>query len=82
MNFSLIANKHIDWSVENTAPLYESDYLALNCKKAKQELLWESHLNLEKTLRWVVDWYVALNKNNNDMKLITIEQIKKYQELL
>ena len=81
-NVSLIVNKHIDWSAVNTAPLYESDYLALNCKKAKQELLWESHLNLEKTLRWVVNWYVALNENSHDMKLITIEQIKKYQELL
>jgi len=81
-NFSLIVNKHIDWSAVNTAPLYESDYLALNCKKAKQELLWEPHLNLEKTLRWVVNWYVSLNKNSDDMKLITIEQIKKYQELL
>lgn len=59
---------------------YETNYLKLDCSKARQELNWAPKLDLATTLQWVVEWYKGYNENKNIADL-TRGQIEAYQNL-
>jgi CDP-glucose 4,6-dehydratase len=69
----------INWVFENNE-LHEAKNLILNCQKAKSRLGWNSKINLETTLKWTIEWYEKFY-GGEDMKKITEEQIKKFQDL-
>ena len=77
--FDELWKSKIDWIVQNNQ-LHEATNLILNCQKAKSRLGWNSKINLETTLKWTIEWYEKFY-GGEDMKKITEEQIKKFQDL-
>ena len=71
----------VKWSVSanNDEGLHESNYLKLDCSKAKNRLGWEPSIDLSVALELTKDWYDAF-KDGKDMYQITVDQIKFYQK--
>ena len=57
----------------------ESNFLKLDCTKAKNILDWESNLTIDETIMWTVDWYKKMYQHKN-MEDYTINQISRYIE--
>lgn len=70
----------VHWVKDERLALRENMILRLDCSKARKHLGWSPVLDLERTLRWVVDWYRAWQKGA-DMRSVTIQQIQDYQTL-
>ncbi len=68
------------WAHDQTHFNHEAQTLKLDISKAKNKLNWFPHLSLEQALQQVVDWYKAWQQNN-DMREITLEQIRSYCKL-
>ena len=64
--------------VENIFPP-ESNFLKLDCSKAKKKLNWRPRLTIEETIRWTVEWYKRMY-NKEDMEIFTKNQILNYME--
>lgn len=75
----LYGNK-IQYIYDNSIQPYETQTLRLDSSKAKAELRWKPILGIDDTLKWTVDWHKAFDRNDN-MKKITLQQIKNYQML-
>lgn len=62
----------------------EASYLALNCKKAKEKLGWQSVYPIEKTLEETVKWYKHFAENDNDEDFnfydFNVQQIRDYSK--
>lgn len=58
---------------------YETNFLQLNCEKAKKLLNWSQKWSFEKTISETVYWYKELTNGKSAISLTT-EQIKKYEE--
>jgi CDP-glucose 4,6-dehydratase len=68
--------------IHDTAPgVHEAHYLKLDSSKARVELGWRPHLNLETALEWTLDWYRQWN-SGGDMAAETRAQIKRYEALV
>ncbi len=65
--------------VGNEGDVKETNFLALDCTKAKKELGWESSLGLNLTLSLVCEWY-AYYKCKDIYDLCTT-QIRAFEEL-
>jgi CDP-glucose 4,6-dehydratase len=61
-------------------PYHEAQILKLDSSEAKFKLGWHLKLNIDKTLEWTADWYRAFYQNE-DMKEISLKQIKEYEVL-
>jgi len=55
--------------------LHEAGYLSLDSLKSKKLLNWQKFLNLDQTLKFIVDWFYDYKKNKN-MREICKKQIK------
>jgi CDP-glucose 4,6-dehydratase len=60
---------------------HEAHYLKLDASRAKSELGWTPHLNLETALEWLVRWYRA-HQSGVDMHSFTLAQIAAYEAIL
>ena len=69
----------INWEIES-GKFHEANNLILNCEKAKTKLEWKSKINIDKTLSLTIEWYEKYF-DNEDMRKVTEEQIKKFQDL-
>jgi CDP-glucose 4,6-dehydratase len=69
-----------NWCLDDNSNLYESNTLKLDCSKSKTYLGWKSVLGIEETLKRTVRWY-AEYIDNQDMRNVTIDQIKSYEKL-
>lgn len=68
--------------VTGNIPFEEAKLLKLNCDKALAYLHWHATLNYEQTVEFVTDWYKTYYSDKGlDMYQLTVEQIKRYQEL-
>ena len=58
----------------------ESKLLKLNSEKAKKIIFWTSRLNFNETIDLTMKWYNKYinKKNNNQLYLETINQIRNY----
>lgn len=74
------ADVEIEIKNDETQP-HEARLLMLDTSKAQALLSWRPLLNIEKSLRWVLDWNEGYLKGL-DMKSVTLKQIYKYQELI
>jgi CDP-glucose 4,6-dehydratase len=85
---SQIANRMIElwgegasWAPDPVPGAHEAATLKLDSSKARSQLGWRPHLNLETALDWTVSWY-RLWREGNDMQAATRAQISVYQQLL
>jgi CDP-glucose 4,6-dehydratase len=88
-------NKNVEWIIGRICELWnngaaynidlnpqphEATYLKLDWSKAKNELGWYPHWNIEQSLKHIVDWYKA-DKEGEDMVDVSISQINDYFNL-
>jgi len=71
----------LSWQFDGGAHPHEARYLKLDCTKAKAELGWEPHWNLDSALGATVRWYKAY-QSHQDVRSMTLEQVRAYQSTL
>ena len=59
---------------------HESGILILNSDKAKTRLGWRSKIDINMGIKFVVEWYKQ-HQQKNDMRKISLEQIRMFEEL-
>ena len=65
------------WKLDDEANPHEARFLKLDISKAKDKLNWTPKWNLESTIRRIVDWNTAFNRQEN-MREHCINEIKSY----
>ena len=68
------------WKTESTEQPHEDTYLKLDCTKTKSLLGWSPKINLDTTLKWIVEWYQAYISQKN-MRRATEAEISRYERL-
>jgi CDP-glucose 4,6-dehydratase len=74
---SELYGKKCNTYINNEEKIHETQYLNLDCTKAKKELGWEPKMNLEQGLQLTVEWYKEY-QNHSDMRKITEKQINNF----
>jgi CDP-glucose 4,6-dehydratase len=69
-----------NWKIDASPQPYEAHYLKLDSSKARFHLNWEPQLDLDSTLKWITDWYLAY-RDHGDLRKITESQIQQFQTL-
>ncbi|HBY58152.1 MAG TPA: CDP-glucose 4,6-dehydratase [Candidatus Atribacteria bacterium] len=69
-----------DISQKSSNPLHESQYLKLDCSKARQILGWKPVWEINKALEHTVGWYRKFYSNSTEMGSYTEMQIKEYMK--
>ncbi len=72
--FNELWNDGIKWEIDEKPFNHENDFLKLDSSKSITKLGWKSKINIELTIKLIVDWYIKL-KNGDDMKQTCKEQI-------
>jgi len=68
------------WEYEEKEPvIQEAHYLKLDCSKAKTELGWRPHWDLQTALDYTIAWYEAYHRRES-MLDITLAQITDYEQ--
>ena len=67
------------WKVDKKNHPHEEKYLKLDCSKAKKYLNWSPKLNIDSSLKMVVEWHKTFLLKKN-MKTFTIKQIENFIE--
>ena len=65
------------WELDDEANPHEARFLKLDISKAKDKLNWTPKWNLESTIKRIVDWNNAFNRQE-DMRQYCINEIKSY----
>ncbi len=68
----------INWSVKRSNQFYESSLLQLDTSKVKRILKWKARLNLDETIRFVVDWYKNFQQNKKSTHEVSRKQIIEF----
>lgn len=66
------------WSIDSGSHPHEANYLKLDISKARSKLKWHPRWNLETSLRHIVDWYAAHQRQDN-IRAVTLNQISQYE---
>jgi CDP-glucose 4,6-dehydratase len=69
---------HVAWEAIHQPYPQEANYLKLDCSKARKRLQWVPKLDLDTTLKWVVEWYKSYD-NAEDVEKLTKSQVVGYQ---
>jgi len=69
------------WILDADPGVHEAGYLMLDASRARAELGWAPHLNLESALEWLVAWYRAWAAKQ-PMQQFTLQQIAAYEKLI
>lgn len=69
------------WTISENSSLGEAGLLKLNCEKAYSKLHWKPVLDLETTLKLVVDWYKLFYDGYGNMRSVCLTQLKDYNSL-
>lgn len=64
----------------NQSDIHEEEKLILNSDKAKIRLGWNTKMNLDLSIKWIVEWYKKYEKGE-DMRKVTEQQIEKYSNM-
>ncbi len=70
------------WRVNKTVGFFESKLLYLNSSKSRNFLKWKCYLNLKKSIFFTIAWYKTYIENPKKIQNFSINQIKKFSELL
>jgi CDP-glucose 4,6-dehydratase len=65
----------------STPNLHEAPLLRLDSTRATAELNWRPRLTFEMAVDWTAEWYGA-NRIRANMRLLSLEQIARYETLL
>lgn len=66
---------------QDTGPIpHEAGYLKVDSSKARAVLGWAPKLDLDATLRWIVDW-TRVHHSGGDTRAETLEQIRRFMAL-
>jgi len=68
----------LDWNLEPGPHPHEAHFLALDSRKAREQLGWRPTWNLDETLAAIVEWYSAL-RDGEDMQAVTLAQIAAFE---
>jgi CDP-glucose 4,6-dehydratase len=68
------------WTRDTEPGVHESQSLRLNASKAREELDWQSRLNIEAALEWTAEWYRSWEQGAN-MQKETLAQIGRFDRL-
>lgn len=66
------------WQCEASPQPHEANTLKLDSSKAKTQLGWRAHWNLQTALGMTLAWHQAW-KQNSDMAAISVQQIQEYE---
>lgn len=64
-----------DCQTRQMSALHETNYLALDCSKAKRQLGWKPVWTLQETVKHTIDWYRRYYENN---EVLTRRQLSQY----
>ena len=67
------------WETDDARHPHENTYLKLDSTRAHQLLEWNPCLSLEDALRWIVEWYQALDRDA-DMRAQTLADVERYEQ--
>ena len=70
------------WRVDKNKHPHEAGLLKLDCSKAYTILGWSSRLNIEKALKWTVEWYKEFYRNPDSVRKVTLQQIEEYENII
>jgi CDP-glucose 4,6-dehydratase len=79
--FKNILGDRFNWEHDGGSHPHEAKFLKLDCSKARRRLAWKSKLDLATTIAWTIEWYDGFQRGE-DMKRLSENQIKHYEELL
>lgn len=68
------------YHVTDNIPFHEAGLLKLICDKSLFYLKWQATLNYHQTVDFTSKWYYSFYKKDTDMYLVTMNQIKEYEE--
>ncbi|MFQ5964831.1 MAG: CDP-glucose 4,6-dehydratase [Candidatus Scalinduaceae bacterium] len=68
------------WKLSSDKYPHESNYLKLDCSKARRLLKWSPKLNIATTLKWIAEWY-QYYQQNKDMRNLTVAEIVRFENL-
>ena len=66
------------WECDNTPQPHEAGFLKLDSSKARTLLGWSPQWSLKVELEKIIEWHDAW-RNNEDVRAVTLQQIKEYQ---
>lgn len=69
--------KDASYALDTTEQPHESQYLKLDCSKAKQELGWQPVWSVEQAVTKIVEWE-QLHQSGQSMRAVSLEQIETY----
>jgi CDP-glucose 4,6-dehydratase len=61
----IIGESAPNWTTTGEPQPHEANLLALDARKAELELDWHNKLTFKESLKWTVDWQVAVNGGEN-----------------
>ena len=67
------------WKLDDEANPHEARFLKLDISKAKDKLNWTQNGILESTIKRIVDWNTAFNRQENMRREHCINEIKSTQ---
>nr|VFJ49765.1 MAG: CDP-glucose 4,6-dehydratase [Candidatus Kentron sp. FM]VFJ50375.1 MAG: CDP-glucose 4,6-dehydratase [Candidatus Kentron sp. FM]VFK08596.1 MAG: CDP-glucose 4,6-dehydratase [Candidatus Kentron sp. FM] len=69
------------WHAAGKASEHEAHLLRLDSGLAQSRLGWRPALSLEQALAWTVQWYLSHRTGTVDMRALTLEQIRQFDDL-
>jgi CDP-glucose 4,6-dehydratase len=73
----LIGETAPNWTTTSDPQPHEANLLALDARKAELELAWHNKLSFKESLKWTVDWQVAVN-GGESASSVSREQILNF----
>lgn len=80
-NLNLLIKNKLKINYSTKVEYHEAGILKLDSSKASKLIKWDPLLNLDTTLKYTLEWYLAY-LNNEDIELFTLNQINKYEEVI
>ena len=80
-NLNLLIKNKLKINYSNKEEYHEAGILKLDSSKASKMIKWSPLLNLDETLMYTMEWYLAY-LDNEDIELFTLNQINKYEEAI
>ena len=75
----IIGESAPNWTTTGERQPHEANLLALDARKAELELDWHNRLSFMESLKWTVDWQVAVNSGESSMDICT-QQIQDFMQ--
>ena len=80
-NLNLLIKNKLKINYSTKIEYHEAGILKLDSSKASKLIKWNPLLNLDTSLKYTIEWYLAY-LDNEDIELFTLNQIHKYEEAI